>query len=789
MQAGQQSKKALALADDGIALYKSGRFADAQRTFQTAVRFGREESLPFQQMCELLNHLAVVHICLSKYLDAEGNLKEAFSLLNREGAADAPGYKLIRAVCLSTLTNLHYVHNRYVQMEDGLNEAIELLESENNLIYAGEMVWQIAVLRHEQAMLEEGSETVDRLEQMYKRLAERRPDKLTRAYRDEACCGWPRFAFGWDEKPYFQDIENESAVKISMLRAGFSQALSEAKEYCEQGLSICCRVEAEPEFYLARLLAIKSDLARDSDERTKADELATDAAELAQRLYGARHPALAGYLLKMVGAKVFVEQRSTYERYVKEAMEILHESFGERHYSTARALIMSSDFMALQGMNNKTLEEREALIKRGLDTLSDIFEETHPDVVKAEVSLAEIYRATGRLEDAEDLLKCAVAKLEGQAESVQLLLNIRRTLVNFYLRLGRDDELLEALQVQKRLISTLTMTKAQRVGRMMELAYDYSSITKFDEAEELLKEGLALSVEGDDWYKAFVMKLAQLYADSDRENQARDILSTITFAEGNSANALQERFKVASILCVFDPDEAMKQAQEVFDTACENLPECAQPFGFAAALLIEEFLRTDRLDDAHRISNVLLTHKDSMGLMGITSIPVFLRGIAAAFAEKRDKRAEMMYEKAVEAADDVSGFQPEVLEYTLGDCAEFYVNINQGDKAQKIMKRLAELRLHLYGEKNLEYAGTLLGLSAILHEMRRTAEADGFSARAVSILEDLDAEADLLIKALELRTSILRAQNRHMDANATEKRKKELLDLKMERARLRAPEA
>lgn len=783
MQAGQQSKKALALADDGIALYKSGRFSEAQRTFQTAVRFGREEALPFQQMCELLNHLAVVHTCLSKYLDAESNLKEAFALLDRASSSEAPGCKLIRAVCLSTFANLHYIHNKYVQMEEMLNDAIELLESENNLIYAGEMVWQIAVLRHEQAMLEEGTVTVNRLEQMYKRLAEKRPEKVTRAYRDEACCGWPRFAFGWDEKPYFQEIEHESAVKISMLRAGFSQALSEAKKYCEEGLSICCRVESVPEFYLARLLAIKSDLARDSDERTKADELAVDAAELAERLYGKRHPALAGYLLKMVGAKVFVERRNNYEKYVQDAMAILLESFGERHYSTARALIMSSDFMALQGMNEKTLQERESLIKRGLDTLSDIFEGTHPDVVKAEVSLAEIFRATGRLEEAEELIQGAIAKLQGQAESVQLLLNVRRTLVNFYLRLGRDDELLAALEEQKQLIATLTMTKPQRVGRMMELAYDFSSIGKYDDAEALLKEGLALTAEGDDWHKAFVMKLAQLYADSDRENEAREILSTITLADGNAANALQERFKVASILCVFDPDEAMKRAQEVFDIACENLPECAQPFGFAAALLIEEYLRTDRLDDAHRISNVLLTHKDSMGLMGITSIPVFLRGIASAFAEKRDKRAEMMYEKAVEAAEDVSGFQPEVLEYTLGDCAEFYVNINQGDKAQKIMKRLAELRLHLYGHNNLEYAGTLLGLSAILHEMRRTAEADGFSARAVSILEDMDARADLLIKALELRVSILRQQNRHLDANAAEKRKQELLDRQQESVR------
>jgi len=390
MQVGQQSRKALALADDGIALYKAGRFGEAQRTFQTAVRFGREEMLPFHQMCELLNHLAVVHICLSKYLDAEGNLKEAFALLNRPGASEAPGYKLIRAVCLSTQTNLHYLHNRYVQMEEALNEAIELLESENHLIYAGEMIWQIAILRHDQAMFAEGSETVDRLEKLYERLKDGPANKHTRAYRDEACTGWPRFAFGWDEKCYFPNIENESAVKISMLRAAFSQAIGEAKEYCQKGLELCADSDVEPDFYLMRLLAIKSDLARDSDERTNANELATDAVEIAQRLYGNEHPALAGYLLKMVAARVFLEQRPQYESFVKQAMEILENSFGERHYSTARALIMSSDFMALQGMNEKTLQEREALIKRGLDTLGDIFDEAHPDLVKAEVSLAEV---------------------------------------------------------------------------------------------------------------------------------------------------------------------------------------------------------------------------------------------------------------------------------------------------------------------------------------------------------------------------------------------------------------
>lgn len=775
MQAGQQSSKAMALADDGIALYKAGRFSDAQRTFQTAVRYGREEALERQKMCELLNNLAIVHISLSKYLDAESNLKEAFALLDQPEAQSEPGIRLTRAVCLNTLVNLWYVHNLYSKMEEGLHEAVELLKQEGKLIYAGEMLWQIAVLRHERALLEEGSDAVNRLESLYAEYARSKAQESTRAYRDEACCGWPRFGFGWDEKVYFDDVEKESAVKISMLRAGFSQVLADAKNHCQSGLDLCAELDSEPAFYLARLLAIKSDLARDSDERTKAYELAREALEVAEKLYGREHPAVAGYLLKTVAARVFLEERSQYEPMVARALEIMINGFGERHYSTARALIMSSDFMALHGMSQSILLEREQLIKRGLDTLSDLLETSHPDLVKAEVSLAEVFRATGRLEEAEEILTKAIEKLEGQAESVQLLLNIRRTLINFYLRLGRDDELLRCMEDQKRQISALSMTKPQRVGRMMELAYDFSSIGKLDDAETLLKHGLALSSEGDDWYKAFVMKLAQLYADSGREKEARDILGTITLADGNSSNALQERFKIASILCVFDPDEAMLRAQEVFDIACENLPECAQPFGFAAALLIEEYLRTDRLDDAHRISTVLMTHKNSMGLMGITSIPVFLRGIASAFAEKRDRRAEAMYEKAVSAAEDVSGFQPEVLEYTLGDCAEFYVNINQGEKAEKVLRRLASLRLDLYGEKNLEYAGTLLGLSAIQHELRKSKDADEMSQKAVAILEEMDAEAELLIKALELRVAILRQQNKHLDASAAEDRKKALI--------------
>lgn len=782
MQAGQQSSKAMALADDGIALYKAGRFSEAQRSFQMSVRYGREEALERLKMCELLNNLAIVHISLSKYLDAESNLKEAFSLLEQAEAQNEPGIKLVRALCLNSLINLWYVHNQYAKMESGLSEAIALLKEERKLVYAGEMLWQLAVLNHDRALLEQGGVAVDSLERLYEDYAQSGAQVSTRVYRDEACCSWPRFGPGWDEHPYFDEMHKEFAVKISILRAGFSQVLAQAKEYCQNGLDLCAELEKEPAYYLARLLSIKSDLARDSEERTKAYELAREALEVAEKLYGREHPAVAGYLLKTSAARVFLEDHSQFEPMVARALEIMMNAFGERHYSTARALIMASDFMALQGMNQATLLERERLIKCGLDTLSDLLEQNHPDLVKAEVSLAEVFRATGRLDNAEEILIKAIEKLDGQVESVQLLLNVRRTLIDFYLRLGRDDELIRSLIAQKEDVSSLSMTKSQRVGRIMEVAYDFSSIGKFDEAEVLLKKGLAISSEGDDWYKAFVMKLAQLYADSDRETEARNILETIKLADGNSSNALQERFKFASILCAFDPQEAMRLAQEVFETSCSNLPECAQPFGFAAVLLIEEYLRTGRLDDAYRVSTVLMAHKDSMGLIGVASLPVFLRGIASAFAEKRDKRAEAMYEKAILAAEDVSGFQPEILEYTLGDCAEFYANNSQSEKAEKILQRLVALRLDLYGEKNLEYAGTLLGLSAIQHELKKIKEADEMSEKAVAIFEELDAESELLMRALDLRVAILRQQNRHLDASAAEDRKKALLNAQRQKS-------
>lgn len=775
MRAGQQSTNSRSLSSDGISLYKAGRYSEAQRSFQTAVRYGREESLSRREMSTLLNNLATVHIALSKYLDAESNLKEAFALLDHPDAKSEEGVNLVRAFCLNTVTNLWYVHNEYSKIAEGLYEAQALFERENALIYAAEMIWQKAVMLHEKANLDEGSRAVDSLESLFKQIEQAPQNGNIRPYRDEGCCGWPRFGEGWDEKGYFDEPGKDAAVRVNMLRAGFSQALGEAKDYCQKGLDICAELDVEPAFYLVRLLAIKSDLARDSDEKTKAYELANEALEVAEKLYGREHPAVSGYLLKTVAARVFLEQRSEYESTVARAIEIMTNCFGERHFNTARALIMSSDFMALQGMGNETLGEREELIKRALDTLADLLNDDHTEVVKAEVSLAEIYRATGRLEESETLLKSAIEKLQGQEEAIQLQLNVRRTLINFYLRLGRDDLLFETMSEQKQQILIRNMAKPQRLGRMTELAYDYSSINRFDDAEDLLKEGLSLSTEGDDWHKGFQIRLAQLYADSQREQEARELLSKITVMEGNSSNALQERFKLASIMCVFDPNEAMRRAQEVFDIASENLPECAQPFGFSAALLIEEFLRTSRLEDAHRICNQLITHKDSMGLMGTTSIPVFLHGIAAAFAEKRDKRAEAIYEQAVLAAEEVSGFQPEVLEYTLGDCAEFYVNINQSEKAERILRRLVTLRFDLYGEKNMEYAGTMLGLAAVLLESHKVQEADSLSTKAVQILEELDAQAELLVKALEMRVVILRQLNRHMDANAADARKKALL--------------
>lgn len=770
-----RGKKFVDCSAEGIALYKAGKYVEALRCFQSSVRYAREESATTLELCELLNNLATSQISLAKLLDAESTLKEVFSLLDAPANVDLDEFRIMRALCLNTRCNLFSILSELDVLEAHLKDGVDLLIEEEKYIYASELIWQLCFLYLEKGLMKDGEEAIARLEDVYAEVVDEDGEPFFRVYRDEANSSWPRMGPGWDEPGYFDSAEVEASVKVSLLKASFCQSLPVAKEHCQKALNLCAQLDCEPTFYLFRLLSVKSDLTRETQSRVQAAELANEALVLAEAFYGQNHPAIAGYLLKVVAARAFLESREDYEPMLFRAMDVLQGGFGDRHFTTARANVMWSDFMALDGMRPEILQRREKLILSALDVLCDIFDEHHPDVVKAELSLADIYRATGRIEESENLLLKALRLLEGRDDSSQLLLNVRRMLINFYARLGREEELDECIATQSRLIcNDAKMTPNQRMGRMLDFAFDLNMSCRFEAAEAVLLNGMELSENDQEWKKHFALKLAQLYADTDRENDARELLSSIEVESGNSSNALQERYKFASILATFDTEASTKQVQEIFDSAISNLPECAVPLGLAAAHLIDEYLRIDSIEGAVNISNKLLEHKNAMGLMGVTSIPVFLRCIASALANRRDMRADEMYTTALSSAEEVAGFQPEVLEYALADFAEYCVNQNQGERAEKMLRRLIALRSDLYGENNVEFAATILGLSAVLLDLKKIAEADELNQRSVKILDELDDETEILQKALEMRVAILRKQNQHVEACELEKRILEL---------------
>lgn len=768
-------KKFVDCSAEGVALYKAGNYVDALRSFQSSVRYAREESATTLELCELLNNLAVSQISQAKLLDAESTLKEAFTLLESPAYADLDEYRIMRALCLNTRCNLLSILCELDALEAQLKEGVEILVDEEKYIYASEMIWQLCFLYLEKGLMQDGEDAIARLKDVYAEVVDEDGEPFFRVYRDEANGSWPRMGFGWDEPGYFDSAEVEASVKVSLLQASFCQSLPNAKEHCQNALNLCAQLDCEPTFYLFRLLSIKSDLTRETQSRVQAAELANEAFVLAESFYGAHHPAIAGYLLKVVAARAFLESREDYEPMLFRAMDVLKDAFGERHFTTARANVMWSDFMALDGMRSEILQKREELISAALDILGDIFEEYHPDVVKAELSLADIYRATGRIDESEQLLQKALRLLDGRDDSAQLLLNVRRMLISFYARLGREEELDDCIATQSQLIcSDAKMTPNQRLGRMLDFAFDLNMSCRFEAAETVLLKGIELSADDGEWQKHFSLKLAQLYADTDRESAARELLSSIQVESGNSAYALHERYKFASILATFDADESTRQIQEIFDCAIGNLPECAVPLGLAAAHLIDEYLRLDILEGAVNISKKLLENKGAMGLMGVTSIPVFLRCIASALANKRDKRADEMYSTALTSAEEVAGFQPEVLEYALADFAEYCVNQSQGERAEKMLRRLIALRSDLYGENNVEFAATILGLSAVLLDLKKNVEAEQLNQRSIAILEVLDGETEILQKALSMRVAILRKHNQHVEACELEKRILEL---------------
>ncbi|HEY9788507.1 MAG TPA: hypothetical protein V6D17_24165 [Candidatus Obscuribacterales bacterium] len=757
-------------AQKGVEQYKRCHFSDAQSLFREAVRHARDENAPPDRLVDLLNNLAAAYLANAKYADAEGVLRETFSL--SEKIPDQRVRRLALAKCHTTRANLMRYYDELARAQADLQAAIDNLEDEADTVYSIELLFNQTAILLARVLIDECRALFDQLSQRIRHAVAKGLLSCKRTYRDPSHDGWPLFGQEWDETST-ADVEKEYEARLAYVGAALCDSMAEALELSQRAERLCLENGGKPEWLLSEALLQMSNF--NPEDRVKAAELASRALEIAEKIYAPPNPMLSIFLFQRAGSIMLIKDRQAGEPLFERALKIIESSFGERHPRSAAAKIRRAHLLSLDGSTPAILKQRELLIEEAIDILDDIFDGSHSDVIGAQLCLASLFQCSGKLAEAEYIMISALAKVEAAEDKQRLMLVVLDSLITFYLQLNRIEQALQYLDKQKSiLLTTYTGSAPSCAARLCELAQHYTSIFRDGDAEELLTRARDITKNITESYEASTIQLMKIYADSGRAELAKELLATLPPTTDRSPPSLMRMFKIANALFSADSEQAEKIGLEIFNVSLATLPQSMQALGPGAGLLVDKYLQHNQLEEAHRIVNALTERKEEIGILGRSALPHFLKALADAYAKKRDVRAQKLYEEALASAEECEGLQLDIMEQILASYADFCTMNQLTQKGDALLRRLAEMRRNRYGERSLEHTKTLLGLALTRAEIGDYSEADRLSARALSILDALESSAEEMMAALEVRAAILKALNRHNEACEIDERIKKL---------------
>jgi len=174
--------------------------------------------------------------------------------------------------------------------------------------------------------------------------------------------------------------------------------------------------------------------------------------------------------------------------------------------------------------------------------------------------------------------------------------------------------------------------------------------------------------------------------------------------------------------------EALPVAERAVEAAREELEKWAHDLGSDHSNLIV----TGQLAGAHRVLGRLHLRLENEGQ-----------------AESAFKRAVDVLENAITENDPLHQSEepapphPDLPE-VLGEFALFYSQRSRFQEAISTYRRALELESHIYGEDSPALAGTLINLAGCLDHSGRVEEAEETLLRAISLLEPVASDEELL---------------------------------------------
>ncbi len=391
------------------------------------------------------------------------------------------------------------------------------------------------------------------------------------------------------------------------------------------------------------------------------------------------------------------------EQWMRRSLKIDEECFGSDHPDVAADI---TDLAELLRATNR-LDEAESMYRRAVKIFEKTFVKNHPNIATAISNLAVLLRDTNRLSEAEPLMRRALEVDESsfgpEHPNVTIRLNnLAQLLIDTY-RLSEAEPLMRrALKIDESSFGPDHPNVARDLNNMAQLFVDTN---RFDKAEPLMRRALKINESsfGPDHPNVAIdlNNLAQLFVATNRLDEAEPLIKRSLKIDESS----------------FGPDH----------------PKVARDLNNLAQLLQD----TNRLDKAEPLMRRALKIDEASFGPDHPKVARDLNNLAQLLqATNRLDKAEPLMRRALKI--DESSFGPDHPDVAidLNNLAQLFGATNRLDEAEPLMKRALKICEDSLGRDHPNVATQLNNLAQLLQATNRLDQAEPLMKRALKIFED-----------------------------------------------------
>ena len=192
----------------------------------------------------------------------------------------------------------------------------------------------------------------------------------------------------------------------------------------------------------------------------------------------------------------------------------------------------------------------------------------------------------------------------------------------------------------------------------------------------------------------------------------------------------------------------------------------------ALGVLIEQAKVANQADEILRLIGVLGDYKRSIRLRCV--MPTLYLEAAQAYARQRSIKAEPLFEEAMQSAEEVQTFTPQVVDACCFAYMHHCTNTRNTEKGLQLCERLLKLRATSGGTASLPYAQALVSKALLLAESDLHG-ADTISVQALEIMDNLQQKDNIqLFLALAVRSDLLKRLLRFDEGKSIDARMEKL---------------